>query len=359
MTDTKRLLMIMAGGTGGHVFPALAVAEQMKARGFDICWLGTRAGIEARLVPENDITLEFISVTGVRGKNILTLLKAPFLILLAIKQSLTVLRQYKPCVVLGMGGFASGPGGLAAKLLGIPLVVQEQNAVPGTTNRLLAKWAARVLEGFSGAFNNPRAIFTGNPVRAEITALASIERKPSADAINVLVVGGSLGAVVLNEMLPSAMQKLSSVSALNINHQTGKGRVEQVQAAYQASGINAQVNEFIDDMAAAYQWADVVFCRAGALTVSELACAGLPSVLVPYPYAIDDHQTANAKWLANSGAAIVMPQSEMTEENIVKELTKIISDKNVLAAMSAAAKKCAVPDATARVADYCEEACYA
>ena len=359
MTESRRLMMVMAGGTGGHVFPALAVAEQMKMRGFDICWLGTRAGIEARLVPEHGIKLEFISVTGIRGKNILTLLKAPFLVLLAIKQSLTVLRQYKPCVVLGMGGFASGPGGLAAKLLGIPLVVQEQNAVPGTTNRLLAKWATRVLEGFSGAFNNPRAIFTGNPVRAEITSLASIERKPSAGVINVLVVGGSLGAVVLNQMLPGAMKQLGSVSALNISHQTGKGRVEQVQASYQTNGIDAQVNEFIDDMAAAYQWADVVFCRAGALTVSELACAGLPSVLVPYPYAIDDHQTANAMWLANNGAAIVMPQSEMTEENIVKELTQIISDKTVLTAMSAAAKKCAVPDASVRVADYCEEACYA
>ena len=359
MTESKRLLMVMAGGTGGHVFPALAVAEQMKARGFDVCWLGTRAGIEARLVPEHGIKLEFISVIGIRGKNILTLLKAPFLILLAIKQSLTVLRLYKPCVVLGMGGFASGPGGLAAKLLGIPLVVQEQNAVPGTTNRLLAKWATRILEGFSGAFNNPLAIFTGNPVRAEITALAAIERKPSAEAINILVVGGSLGAVVLNEMLPGAMKKLSAAAVLNITHQTGKGRVEQVQSSYQTNGINAQVNEFIDDMAAAYQWADVVFCRAGALTVSELACAGLPSVLVPYPYAIDDHQTANAMWLANNGAAIVMQQSEMTEETIVKELTKIISDVTVLAAMSAAAKKCAVPDASVRVADYCEEASYA
>jgi UDP-N-acetylglucosamine--N-acetylmuramyl-(pentapeptide) pyrophosphoryl-undecaprenol N-acetylglucosamine transferase len=359
MTERKRLLMVMAGGTGGHVFPALAVAEQMKARGFDVCWLGTRAGIEARLVPENGIKLEFISVTGIRGKSILTLLKAPFLILLAIKQSLTVMRQYEPCVVLGMGGFASGPGGLAAKLLGIPLVVQEQNAVPGTTNRLLAKWAAQILEGFSGAFNNPLAIFTGNPVRAEITALASIERKPCTDTINILVVGGSLGAVVLNQMLPGAMQKLSSVVALNIRHQTGKDRVEPVQAAYEANGINAQVNEFIDDMAAAYKWADVVFCRAGALTVSELACAGLPSVLVPYPYAIDDHQTANAMWLANNGAAIVMQQSEMTEETIVKQLTKIISDTTVLAAMSAAAKKCAVPDSSVRVADYCEEASYA
>lgn len=359
MNEGKRLLMIMAGGTGGHVFPALAVAEQMKARGFDICWLGTRAGIEARLVPEHGINLEFISVTGIRGKNILTLLKAPFLILLAIKQSVAVLRRYKPCVVLGMGGFVSGPGGLAAKLLGIPLVVQEQNAVPGTTNRLLAKWAARILEGFSGAFNNPKAIFTGNPVRAEITALASIERQPDAGAINVLVVGGSLGAVVLNEMLPGAMQQLSTVSALNIRHQTGKGRVEKVQASYDQNNISAQVDEFIDDMAAAYQWADVVFCRAGALTVSELACAGLPSVLVPYPYAIDDHQTANAMWLANNGAAIVMPQSDMTEQSIVKELTKIIADKKVLAAMSVAAKKCAVPDASARVADYCEEVCYA
>lgn len=359
MTNDKRLLMVMAGGTGGHVFPALAVAEQLQARGFDICWLGTRAGIEARLVPEHGIKLEFISVTGVRGKNILTLLKAPFLILLALKQSLTILRRYKPCVVLGMGGFASGPGGLAAKMLGIPLVVQEQNAVPGTTNRLLAKWATRILEGFSGAFNNPIAVFTGNPVRTEITALASIQRKPSADAINILVVGGSLGAVVLNEILPGAIKKLSTGTTLNIKHQTGKNRAEQVQAAYRTHGINAQVNAFIDDMAAAYQWADVVFCRAGALTVSELACAGLPSVLVPYPYAIDDHQTANAMWLANNGAAIVMQQSEMSEESIVKELTKIISDLSVLEAMSAAAKKCAVPDASIRVADCCEEASHA
>lgn len=354
-------VLIMAGGTGGHVFPALAVAEELRARGANLNWLGTGRGIENRLVPAADIPLHLIKVEGVRGRGIIGLVKAPFLIIYALLQALSVIRQVKPTVVLGFGGFASGPGGLAAKLSGVPLVIHEQNAVAGTTNRLLAKIATKVLAAFPNAFRGAvDEQVIGNPVRNQIKHLDGpsdryVGREQQKLPLQLLVVGGSLGAKAINDLIPQALAELPLESRPTIWHQSGRGHVEATTALYMQHQVNAKVTEFIDDMAAAYAWADLVICRAGALTVSELMMAGVASVLIPLPSAIDDHQTFNAKNLSDAGAGIALVQKDLTAAKLAALLLTELANRNYLMLMAEKAQQLAKPAAAAQVADICEE----
>ncbi len=349
---SKRLL-VMAGGTGGHVFPGLAVAHHLSAQGWTIHWLGTADRMEAELVPAHGYPISFIDIQGVRGNGLLRLLAAPWRILRSILQARRVLRRFQPDVVLGMGGFASGPGGVAAWLAGIPLVLHEQNAAAGLTNRWLARLARRVLLGFPGAFAaHEKVEVVGNPVRSEVVALAEAPRaapQPGA-SLRVLIVGGSLGARVLNQTVPAAAALLEG---LDIRHQTGKGNRDDVEMRYRDVGVEAEVCEFITDMAAAYAWADVIVCRAGALTVAEVAAAGLPAIFVPLPHAVDDHQTRNAESLTQQGAALLMPQRELTPEGLAAALREL-QDVDCRAQMATAARKQAILNATERVAVVCE-----
>lgn len=358
MADAGALVLITGGGTGGHVFPGLAAAEALRARGARVHWLGTRAGMEARLVPAHGVAIDFLRVSGVRGKGRLQQLAAPFLLLAAIAQALVVLRRLRPRCVLGTGGFVAGPGGIAAWLLGTPLVLHEQNAVAGTTNRLLARIARAVLLGLPGAFaGNPRARFVGNPVRAAIAALEAPHARLAAHtgALRVLVIGGSQGARVLNTTLPPALALLPAASRPQVWHQCGRHDESDCARAYAALGVEARVAAFIEDMAAAYAWADVVVCRAGALTVAELAAAGLAAILVPLPGAIDDHQTANARWLADAGAALSIAQGEFTPAWLAARLQEFTTARERLATMAARARAIARPDAAAVVATTCLE----
>lgn len=353
----KRPVLIMAGGTGGHVFPALAVADVLKQKGVPVVWLGTKKGIEARVVVDAGYDIRWLSVSGLRGKNKLSLIFAPFKLLRACIQALKVMIEIKPIAVLGMGGFASGPGGLMAYLTRRPLLVHEQNAVPGLTNTLLSKMASIVMESFPDSFKNKKSVkLIGNPVRSNI---AEIEKpaqrlKDRKNDINILVVGGSLGAAVLNNTVPEMKSILSESTGVNIWHQTGNRNFDETMAVYKRFDVEARVDAFIDDMSEAYQWADVVICRAGAMTISELAIAGVASILVPYPFAVDDHQTANANYLVNSKAAILMPQNELTAEKL-KEIVMSLTREKILK-MSEAAKTCAKPEAAEKVAELCMQA---
>jgi len=347
---TKRLL-VMAGGTGGHVFPGLAVAKMLRDSGWDVQWLGCATRMEATLVPKHDIKINFIDVEGVRGNGIVRLLKAPFKLLKSVWQARQVIKTFRPDVILGMGGFASGPGGIAAKLAGIPLVLHEQNAVAGMTNRYLAKIATQVMVAFDSALSDHMPAVVGNPVREDILALGprQFTRKPR---VNLLVVGGSLGARALNQMLPEAVALLEQ-QTIAVKHQVGKGNSVGVIQAY-GEHNNVEVVDFIDDMASAYHWADIVVCRAGALTVSEIAVLGLPAIFVPLPYAVDDHQTKNAAVLADVGAAVIMPQASMTCETLAQQIKQIIST-DALASMTGASSHLAKRDATKQVADVCRQ----
>jgi UDP-N-acetylglucosamine--N-acetylmuramyl-(pentapeptide) pyrophosphoryl-undecaprenol N-acetylglucosamine transferase len=352
MTPT---LMIMAGGTGGHIFPGLAVADYLRQLGWRIHWLGTAARMEAELVPAAGYPISYLSVQGVRGNGLLRLLAAPFQILRAIWQARKALRQCQPDLVLGMGGFASGPGGIAAWLSGVPLVIHEQNAVPGMTNKLLSRLACKVLMGFEGAFGvqpDDKYQWVGNPVRADFVATARRSLQKD-DRVRLLVVGGSLGAKALNQSLPGVFATMEN---LEIRHQCGKGNREQVEQQYQ-SKMNGhrhwQVEEFITDMAGAFAWADLIICRAGALTVFEVALAGLPAVFVPLPHAVDDHQSKNAQALVEAGAAILAPQDSLNDEEFRLRLQQLVNEPETLQSMSGAAKKVARPDATAQVAECC------
>jgi UDP-N-acetylglucosamine--N-acetylmuramyl-(pentapeptide) pyrophosphoryl-undecaprenol N-acetylglucosamine transferase len=349
----KRPVLIMAGGTGGHVFPALAVAAELSARGVAVAWLGTRRGLEARVVPAAGYPLETMRVSGLRGKGVLRLLLAPFMLVVALLQALLIQLRLRPCAVLGMGGFAAGPGGVIAWLLRRPLLVHEQNSVAGMTNRWLLPFARTVMEAFPGSLPAKyHPVHTGNPVRAEITQLPSPAERFAArsGALRVLVIGGSLGAHALNETVPAAVQQLAAGQSLQLYHQTGSADVATVQAAYAAFDMDARVDAFIEDMAAAYAWADVVICRAGALTVAELAVVGVASILVPYPHATDDHQTGNARFLADAGAAILMPQATLTADKLAGLLTDFLEQRGLLEEMAARAQALALPDAARRVA---------
>lgn len=351
-------ILIMAGGTGGHVFPALAVAEQLRAQGFDVLWMGTRAGLEAEIVAKAGIPISFISINGLRGKSWLSWLLAPYKLGIAFLQSLFLIMKLKPALVVGMGGFVSGPGGFSAWLLDKPLLIHEQNAVPGLTNRYLARLANKVLEGFPGSFPAERqAIHTGNPVRPAIAAVPAphVRMRERGVPVRLLVLGGSLGAQALNELVPKSLQALRSEQRPEVWHQTGARNSTAAQTHYRQSNINVRLSPFIEDMAAAYAWADLVLCRAGALTIAELACAGVASILVPYPHAVDDHQTFNARYLSDTGGAILVPQMQLTPSYLAQLLARFHTSPERLLDMAEAARRRAQPDAASKVAALCKE----
>ena len=347
-------VLILAGGTGGHIYPALAVAEVLRREGVGLRWLGARGGMEERLVPRHDIAIETLRVSGLRGRGVLGWMLAPLMVLKATLQAIAAIRRFKPGVVLGMGGFVSGPGGLAAFLCRKPLVIHEQNAVPGLTNRVLALLANRVLEAYPGCFGR-HGIETGNPVRAAIVALSDLQRLPPQDRkLRLLVVGGSRGARRLNEVLPAALAACAPF-VLEVWHQTGEAGLAMTRDAYASREMAARVDAFIDDMPAAYAWADFIVCRSGAMTLAEITAAGLPSVLVPFPHAVDDHQTANARYLAEAGAAMLVPESELTPASLAGLLRELMGDSARLADMGARARRLARPAAAAQVAGHCLE----
>ncbi|MEY2700685.1 MAG: undecaprenyldiphospho-muramoylpentapeptide beta-N-acetylglucosaminyltransferase [Pseudomonadota bacterium] len=346
-------ILIAAGGTGGHVYPGLAVAQYLLAAGHQVHWLGTRRGLEARVIPEAGIPMHWLQVNGLRGKGWGQRLLAPWMLLRALWSAWRILRAVRPDVVLGMGGFVAGPAGVAAWLCRIPLVVHEQNRIPGTTNRWLARIATRVLEGFPGSFpSQVGAHATGNPLRAGWQQ-RSAARAPDA-GMRLLIVGGSLGAQWLNEHVPVALAALGR--PFSIRHQTGAAMLDETRQRYATLGMEeAEVCAYIDDMQAAYEAADLVLCRSGAMTVSELAASGVPSVLVPYPHAIDDHQWHNACYLAEAGAALVERQGTLTAERLAEAVAELLDDAGRLRAMSLAARALARDDATREVATICLE----
>lgn len=368
MHSSGKTNLIMAGGTGGHIFPALALARQLEAAGERVVWLGSANRIEAELIPQEEIEFHALKVDGLRGKGKLALLKAPFNLLASLWQALKVMRQIKPIRVIGFGGFASGPGGLAAWLKDIPLFIHEQNALPGLTNKLLSKLAKQVFTAFPQAFaGNKKTYLVGNPVRQEVTQLASPEVRYNQreGALRILVVGGSLGAQVLNTTLPAALDLLDASlvkeSLPLIKHQTGKHQAAEVEAAYQqffaTKGLTTaeisqqvEVTEFIDDMATALAWADLIICRAGALTVAEVSTAGVAALFVPFPFAVDDHQTHNARYLSDAKAAILMPQPEFTPQALANFLTSEFAQRSQLAQLAVAAHKLAKPQAAKELA---------
>ncbi|MFM9913636.1 MAG: undecaprenyldiphospho-muramoylpentapeptide beta-N-acetylglucosaminyltransferase [Methylophilaceae bacterium] len=348
----SRTLMVMAGGTGGHVFPAIAVADWLKAKGWNIAWLVTEGGMENQLIATKGYASSMIKMKGVRGKGMMRKLAAPFQVLFACKQSLQAIRLHQPDVVLGMGGFAAFPGGLMAWLLRKPLVIHEQNSVAGLTNRALSYFAKRVLAAFPSAFGE-KATLVGNPVRADITALpAPTERFANRQgALRILVIGGSLGAQILNETVPQALAQLPLDNRPEIIHQAGVKHIEQLQSYYKEANVSADTRAFIDDMATMYGWCDVVICRAGALTIAELAAAGVASILVPFPHAVDDHQTGNARYLAEDGAALLITQHTLNAASLAQVLTSLTREK--LLAMAMKARALGKPEATADVAQIC------
>jgi UDP-N-acetylglucosamine--N-acetylmuramyl-(pentapeptide) pyrophosphoryl-undecaprenol N-acetylglucosamine transferase len=354
-------VLIMAGGTGGHIFPGLAVADLLVEANWEVCWLGTKERMEAQLVPEHGYNIRFIDVAGVRGNGLKRLLLAPLMILRSIFQAIKVIKQEKPTVVIGFGGFASGPGGIAAWLLRKPVILHEQNAIAGFTNRTLAYFAKQVLMAFPNTFaKRHNAVLVGNPIRREISELADITLVAieQSRAVNVLILGGSLGAKALNENIPMLLAKTSSKDELHIWHQTGRNNKETVTTRYSDElngNPNVRVDEFIVDMTVAYQWADLVICRAGALTVAEVAAAGIAAVFVPFPHAVDDHQTLNARWLADKDAAIIMQQIQIEQASVVQQINDLLEDKDKLQHMAVRAREVAITDATDKVADSCKK----
>lgn len=354
--SAARPVLIMAGGTGGHVFPALAVAERLRAHGAPVVWMGTRRGLEATLVPKAGIPMEWIGVAGLRGKGLGQTLAMPLMIGRALWQARVILQRLQPQVVLGMGGFASGPGGLMARWLGIPLVVHEQNAIAGLTNRILARIAGRVLEAFPQTFPAARRAATvGNPVRAPIAALPPpAERFAGRNGrLRLLVLGGSQGALALNQLLPQTLALLSDDERPEVRHQAGGQLHQAAETAYRDAGITVRLTPFIEDMAEAYGWADLVVCRAGALTIAELAAAGVGALLVPFPFAVDDHQTANARFLAQNGAALIARQAELNAERLAAILRDRLGDRARLLRMAEAARSLAKIEAAECVAQVC------
>lgn len=352
---TTGTVLIMAGGTGGHIFPGLAVAEALRARGVPVAWLGAAGAMETRLVPAAGIELHTLAIGGLRGKSLATLLLAPFRLLRAVFGALSLLRATKPRAVVSFGGFAAGPGGIAAVLRRTPLLVHEQNRVAGFTNRVLARFARRVLAGFPDVLD--RAEWVGNPVRAEIAALPAPEQRLSGRTgpARLLVLGGSLGAAALNRALPAALARLAPDLRPSVLHQCGRNHADATRAGYRDAGIEAEVEPFIADMASAYGSADLVVCRAGALTLAELAAAGSASILVPYPHAVDDHQTRNAEFLVECGAAALLPEAQLDPARLAELLNELLGDRERLRAMAIAARACARPDAARAVADACLE----
>lgn len=354
----KRFL-IMAGGTGGHVFPALATAKRLQAQGCEVQWLGSRGGMEERLVREHKIPISLIAVSGLRGKGKLTVVGAPLKLARALVQASAVIRRSQIDCVIGMGGFVSGPGGLAAWMLRKPLVIHEQNAVAGMTNRILARFANTVLEAFPSSFG-PGVVtrLTGNPVRPEVAQIAPPAERLAdrRGPLRLLILGGSLGAKAINDCLPAALAQMEPSLRPQVRHQAGERHQVDTQSGYESQGVDAEVVAFIGDMSDAYAWADLVICRAGALTIAELCAAGVGAILIPFPHAVDDHQTRNGRFMVDGGAAKMIGQSELRPETLAGLLKELAADRPRLLQMAEAARKLARPDATERVVNYCLEA---
>lgn len=358
--------LIVAGGTGGHIFPAMAVAKELLACGSHVSWLGTEHGMEQGIVAAENIPLHTIAMKGFRGKGGLQKLLTPLLLCLSVFQAMKVIRQTRSSVIVGFGGFVAAPGGIAARLLGKKLIIHEQNAVAGSTNRLLNKLAHQTLEAFPKTL--PNASHVGNPIRANIVNLINkkIDKEvaSSISSLNIMVMGGSLGAKAINDIAPKAFSylltetsKINTSLVVNVWHQTGKGKKDAVTTAYETLQMSARVEEFIDDVAAAYAWADIIICRAGALTVSEITVASVPAVFIPLPSAIDNHQYHNAQWLVENGAACLIEQKQLTAESLSQLLLKLASNNNQLNHMREQLKKVALPNSTKKVADYCQALC--
>ena len=354
----SRPVLIMAGGTGGHVFPALALARLLREQSLEVVWLGTSRGLEARVIPAEGILLERLSVGGLRGKGALTWLAAPFRLIVALAQALSVMWRHRPIIVVGLGGFVTGPGGIAAWLTRHPLVIHEQNAIAGFTNRCLAHLARQVLEAFPGSFGpGVHARVIGNPVRRDISALPppAVRFAGRTGPIRLLVIGGSQGATRLNAVVPFALKRLCGWLSFDVRHQAGERWIDAGRASYAQAGVRADVRPFIEDMGEAYGWADLVICRAGALTVSELAAVGVAAVLVPFPNAVDDHQAYNAQYLVREGAAVLVSDRELTEERLAAELQRLCAGRGKLLAMAERARLLAKPRAADELAASCLE----
>ncbi|NQV70346.1 MAG: undecaprenyldiphospho-muramoylpentapeptide beta-N-acetylglucosaminyltransferase [Pseudohongiella sp.] len=360
MVTEGTTILIMAAGTGGHVFPALCIAQKLREQGVRTEWLGTRQGMENRLLENSGIKIHPISAKGLKGKGVVRLIMAPFMLIVALFQSMQIIFRVNPDCVLGMGGFVSGPGGVAAKLMGRHLVIHEQNAVSGFTNRVLARISDRVFEAFSGTFKpSAKVIYTGNPLREEIVALNQLTRSVSDRdrPLRLLVLGGSQGALAINQAIPQLIAKLPQSTRPVVVHQTGEGTFEQTKLFYQSLAIELseqiRLEAFIEDMPAAYSWADLVICRSGASTVSELAAVGLPSILVPYPHHSDRQQTHNARWLADGDAAYLVEQSDLLAETLLEILVDLQANREKLQAMSVRAKSLAICNASEIIAAEC------
>jgi UDP-N-acetylglucosamine--N-acetylmuramyl-(pentapeptide) pyrophosphoryl-undecaprenol N-acetylglucosamine transferase len=358
MSGKQSGVLIMAGGTGGHIFPGLAVADNLRHRGVDVRWLGARGGMECRTVPQADIPLDVVDISGLRGKGAGRWLLMPWKLLRAVFQAFMLLGDHRPACAISFGGYAAGPGGLAARLRGIPLLVHEQNRIPGMTNRVLARLARKILQAFPGTWEeqlNPETC--GNPVRKPVVDLAApaLRMTDRKGAVRVLVTGGSQGARALNRLVPEALSLLPAGLAYEARHQAGKGWKDETVEAYRSADVTAEVTEFIDDMAGAYGWADVVICRSGALTVSELAAAGVAAVLVPFPHAVDDHQTRNAEFLVEAGAALLLPEAGIDAQSLGAALEPLMPDREKLLLMAEKARAVSVPDSAERVARLCLE----
>ena len=360
---SRGVIYIMAGGTGGHVIPALAVARALAERGYSIRWMGTERGIESRLVPEAGYPIDYLSIGGLRGKGLATRLAAPFRLLGAVWQAIGLLRRHRPVLVIGMGGFAAGPGGLAAWLMRRPLIIHEQNAIAGLTNRVLSRLARVTLAAYPKAFGAPLPAnqVVGNPVRAEIEALpAPADRfADRSGPVRVLVLGGSLGAQAINEAVPVALARISRNTELDVRHQAGPRHVETAERHYAAAewgtGSRHQVSGFVSDMAEAFGWADFVIARAGAMTVAEIAAAGVGALFIPFPHAVDDHQRFNAAWLVDQGAARLLGQSEADAKRLEALLGPLLADRDALLDMAERARAASVADSTGRIVALCEQ----
>lgn len=356
--SSKRPVMIMAGGTGGHIFPGLAVAASLRELNVPVVWLGSRGGMEERLVPASDIPFDSLLISALRGKGFKTLVLAPFRLLRAVYQALAILRRHQPRCVLSMGGFAAGPGGLAAWLSRRPLVVHEQNRIPGLTNRVLSRLAKRVMGGFPDCFPAAAKIdYVGNPVRESISVLAAPEERFAGrkGPARLLVLGGSQGARVLNQTLPLALAQMAVEERPEVRHQLGQRHLDEGRQNYAEVGIEASLEPFIEDMAAAYAWADLVVCRAGALTIAELCAAGVGALLVPYPHAVDDHQTRNAEFMVAGGAAELIPEASLNPRLLFLRLHSSLSSRKRMQDLASNARFLARPDAAKRAAGICLE----
>ncbi len=358
----NKTIIIMAGGTGGHVYPALAIADNLKARGYNLLWLGTSKGLEVSVTSRHDYPLLKINVAGIRGKGISRLAFTPFMLARALLQTLIIMMRVRPAAVIGMGGFVSGPGGIAAWLTRRPLLIHEQNAIAGFTNRLLAPFAVSIMTGFPGVFKKSgKLTVTGNPVRTDIINIPKPQQRfhqRTAQPLKILIFGGSIGAKRLNEVIPQTLATLREELQFEIRHQSGQQHLSATEKTYRGLRLQAEVIPFINDMAGAYTWADLIICRAGALTVAELSSCGTASILIPFPYAVDDHQTENAQYLVKAGAAVLIQETQLSIGKLRKVLLRLCRSPEQLLQMAVRARDLAKPEATEIIAKLCMEAAH-